>query len=191
MGEGRRRFAVAVALAVVGAACTSGGGGTATPPATTTTVSTKAGVTTTTLDPTKAAILAAYRASWADYIAVAETFPVKPLDPRLAQHDTGTELTGDRKALTQLSVLGHYNVGPTDLAPVVTSSTGNSAVVSDCVFDHSFEVDARTKSPVEQPDVGHTLYRFEMSRINDTWYVSDSTMLKSGKTEDACSPTAA
>jgi hypothetical protein len=148
-------------------------------------------VTTTTLDPTKSAILAAYRASWADYIAVAETFPVKPLDPRLAEHDTGTELTGDRKALTELNVLGHYNVGTTDLAPVVTSTSGESAVVTDCVFDHSYEVDARTKSAVEQPDVGHTLYRFEMTRINDKWYVSDSMMLKSGKTEEACSPAAA
>jgi hypothetical protein len=145
-------------------------------------------VTTTTLDPTKSAILAAYRASWADYVAVSHSFPVKPLDPRLALHDTGNELTADRKALTQLSVQGHLNVGQTDLEPVVTSVSGDSAVITDCLFDHSYEVDAVTNKPVEQPNVGHTLDHFEMARIDGKWYVADSTILKSGKTEDACAP---
>ncbi len=123
MGEGRRKLAASVALALAAAACTSGGGGGGKATSSSTAVSTSitAGVTTTTLDPTKAAILAAYRASWADYIAVAHNFPVKPLDPRLAQHDTGKRTTSViSKALTQLNLMGHYNVGTTDLAPVVT-----------------------------------------------------------------------
>lgn len=188
MGEGRRKLAASVALALVAAACTSGGGSKATSASTSTSMSTTAGVTTTTVDATKAAILAAYRASWADYVAVSHNFPVKPLDPRLAQHDTGNELVGVRKALTQLNLSGHYNVGTTDLTPVVTSVSGDSAVISDCVFDHSYEVDAATKKATEQPDVGHSLDHFSMARIDGTWFVSDSTILKSGATEDACSP---
>ncbi len=55
-----------VAMALLGAACSTGGHGTGLPPPPTTTTTAPA-ATTTTLDPTKAAILAAYRAAWDDY----------------------------------------------------------------------------------------------------------------------------
>ncbi len=78
-------------LVLVGAACSTGGHGT-TLPAPTITASTVA-PTTTTVDPTKAAILAAYRAEWADVIAVSGKYPINPHDPRLSLHATGTQLT--------------------------------------------------------------------------------------------------
>lgn len=176
---------------VVSVACTAGGRGTVEAGSTTsvfTPTSMSTIVTTTTLDPTKAAILTAYRAEWADYTAIAEAYPVNPFNPRLPMHATGKELSAARDALAQLNVHDHYNVGLTDLAPIVTSISGNSAVIMDCIFDHSYEVDAQTRKPVEQPDVGHGLYTFKMTRLGEAWYVSDSTMLISGKTEDGCSP---
>ncbi|HEX9549335.1 MAG TPA: hypothetical protein VF942_18480, partial [Acidimicrobiales bacterium] len=172
-----------LALVLFGTACSGGGHSNANKTTTTT-----APATTTTLDPTKAAILAAYRASWADFIAVADTYPVNPLDPRLPAHDTGKELTGVRQALTKLMVQRHYNRGSTELNPVVTSVLDDAATAMDCIFDHSVEVDGSTNTPVERPNVGHTLLRFTLSRINGNWFVSDSTALKSGRLEDACTP---
>jgi hypothetical protein len=189
VGEVRRTVAVAVAVLLGGAACSPRARGAAPrPPSATSTTATTAAATTTTIDPTKAAILAAYRAGWADYIAVAETYPVQPLDPRLSAHSIGKELAAARKALARLSVINHFNRGPTDLSPVVEAVDGDSATVRDCILDHSVEVDAGTNTPVEQPDVGHTRNVFTMTKVNGAWYVSDSTITVSGRTVDACQP---
>jgi hypothetical protein len=196
MGVGRVGLVAAgVMLGLLTAGC--GGGSvhaarsspTSTPtsaPATSPTV----GATTTTVDATKAAILAAYRAEWADYDAV-DTFPINPLDPRLSLHATGKQLITDRQALTRLSLLGHYDRGAVDLAPVVTDMDGDTATIMDCLFDHSEEVDGRTGVPQEAPNAGHTLDRFSMAEIDGAWYVSDSTIIKSGKLVDTCTPSGA
>jgi hypothetical protein len=180
-------LAVVMALALAGASCTSGKGK-ADPPPLPTTTSTTGGTTSTTIDTTRAAILAAYRAEWSEFIAVAETFPVNPLDPRLAIHSIGNQLTAERKALTRLSVLGHVNRGPTDLAPVVSTVSASGATVTDCIMDHSVEVDHRTNSPVEPANIGHTLDQFTMTNVDGNWLVSNSMVLGSGKTKDACVP---
>jgi hypothetical protein len=52
-------------------------------------------------------------------------------------------------------------------------------------------VDGHTGAPQEAPNVGHTLDRFSMARIDGAWYVSDSTIIKSGKAVDACRPSVA
>jgi hypothetical protein len=188
VGHGRRKGALA-ALVVALAAC-GGGHHTAAPAPTTssTTPPTSAGTTTTTLDPTKAAVLAAYRAAWTDFLAVASTFPVRPLDPRLAQHESGAEFRHDQQSLTVLSAKGHYSKGGVDLAPIVVSFVDDSATVMDCLFDHSVEMDAKTHSPVSSPDVGHTSDRFTLTRANGRWFVSDSTILDPGTRRDACTP---
>jgi hypothetical protein len=144
--------------------------------------------TSTTVDPVSAAVLAAYRAHWDDFIAVAETFPVKPLDPRLAQHATGKQLTSEQQFLTQLSVQGHYAKGGIESHPVVTAINSTTATVNDCGFDHSVEMDGRSNTAVGTPDVGHTQSRSTLALINGNWFVSDSTILKSGGKEDACTP---
>lgn len=193
VGEGRRIRAVMGVLILAGASCTTSKGKANPPPlpattTTTTTTSSVVGVTTTTVDATKAAILAAYRAEWADFIAVAETFPVNPLSPRLAIHSIGNQLTAERQALTRLSLLGHVNRGATDLAPVVSTQTENGATITDCIMDHSVEVDNRTNIAVEKANVGHTLDQFTMTKISNAWFVSNSMVLESGKTKDACEP---
>jgi hypothetical protein len=85
-------------------------------------------------------------------------------------------------------VLRHYDRGATELHPVVSSINGDTAIVMDCDFDHSVEVDGQTNAPVEQPNLGHSLLRFTMTRTNGSWFVSDSTIVKTGKTGDACTP---
>jgi hypothetical protein len=178
--------AVMVVLILAGAACTTSKGK-ANPPllpaATTTTMS---GVTTTTVDATKAAILAAYRAEWADVIAVDTVYPVRPLDPRLKAHATGKQLLAIQQALTKLRLLNHYERGTTDLSPVITAIDGDSATIHDCILDHSVEIDFESNSPVEKPNVGHTLDMYTMTRLSGLWYVSDSIVLGSGKSGDAC-----
>ena len=192
MQGGRRILAVAVATLSVsacsGARPRAAGRPPTTPVATSTSTSTVAPSTTTTTDPTKEAILAAYRAHWDDVIAVSGTFPVNPLAPRLASHATGKQLTSEQQALTRISLLNRYESGTLDLAPIVTSVIGDTATVTDCDFDHAVEVDGRTGAPVETPDVGHSLLRFTLARIAGVWFVSDSTIVKSGKTVDSCSP---
>jgi hypothetical protein len=187
MRRGRRKFALSVALALIAAACHSSRPVTA-PPSTTTTTSTTVAVTTTTVDPTDAAILAAYIEHWNDVIAVDTVYPVAPLDPRIGDHAIGKQLTGERMALTHLSVLGHFERGTTEFHPVVTSIDGSTARISDCLLDHSVEVDHKTDLPVESPDIGHTLDDFTMTRFNGAWFVSDSTVIGSGKGGDACTP---
>jgi hypothetical protein len=173
------------------AACGGGGHHAAAPaptPATSSTAPpTSAATTTTTLDPTKAAILAAYRAGWADFLAVVSSFPVRALDSRLSLHSVGKELLHDQQLLTTLSAKGHYAKGSVDLSPVVASVSTDTASVMDCVFDHSVEVDGKTGVPVTKPDVGHSLDRFTLTRVSGSWLVSDSTVVKPGTTEDACS----
>src|SRR5215471_15228042 len=155
-----RRLLAAVAMAVLAAACSSGSGKSAQTPKPT--VPPKS---TTTLDPTTAAILSAYRANWAEIEAVGSTFPINPQDPRLSLHATGVELQAEQNSLAKVHQAGHFERGPLDLNPEVTSLTGDMATVMDCDFDHSVEIDAVTMKPVDQPDLGHTLVRFTMAQI--------------------------
>jgi hypothetical protein len=182
-----RRIGALAALSLAVSGCSSGHHVTA-PTSTSSAPPSSAATTTSTLDPTKAAILDAYRAAWADFVTIAGTFPVRPLDPRLTQHEDGRELTHDEQSLTLLSAKGHYTKGGIDLAPVVTSVVGDTATVMDCFFDHSVEVDARTGNPITTPDVGRTKDRFTMTRVSGVWYVSDSTILDPGTKRDACTP---
>jgi len=177
--------AVAVVLVLAGASCAQGKGKADPPPLPTTTSST-VGATSTTVDATTGAILTAYRAEWADVIAVDTVYPVRPLDSRLKAHATGKQLLAVQQALTKLSLIRHYERGATDLSPVVTAVDGDSATVQDCIFDHSVEIDFVSNSPVEKPNLGHTLELYKMTRLNRLWYVSDSMVLGSGKSGDAC-----
>ena len=134
------------------------------------------------------AILAAYRADWADFAAVAESFPIRTQDPSIAAHATGKHLESERQALTQLSVMKHYQRGLIDLAPVVTSIIGDTSTLTDCLFNHTVEVDYQTNAAVAPPDVGHSRQQFTLVKVEGGWYVSDSTTVASGKTGDACKP---
>jgi hypothetical protein len=145
---------------------------------------------TTALDPTTAAILAAYRAEVEAFETVAGLYPVNPSDPRIPQYTTGKELAFVRNQLTVLKLKNHYVRGVAELHPVATSTNSSKAEVSDCDFDHSIEVDAVTNQPIagSTPDIGHSLLHFTLTVVDGTWKVSDSTIVKSGQKEDACTP---
>ncbi len=181
----RRRMAVAMVALISFLAACSPGRATVNP---TPSSSAAPATTSTTVDPTRAAILAAYRAHWDDVIAVDTVFPVRPLDPRIGDHVVGKQLTSERAALSHLAGSNHFLKGVTEFSPTITMIAIDNATVTDCLFDHSVEVDFETNMPVESPDIGHTLDVFVMTRVNAAWYVSDSSVLKAGKTGDACTP---
>jgi hypothetical protein len=147
-----------------------------------TSTSTTAAVTTTTIDATVAAILAAYRASWADYLAVVTQFPVQPTDPRLSLHTTGVELDTIHISLTKAWLASEYAVGTIDLAPIVTAVNGATATVNDCYFDHTKIVNGKTGVTVNTGDTERTLINATMTLDAGTWKMANYQKVGSGCT---------
>lgn len=105
-----------------------------------------AGSTTTTLSPTAAAVLTAYRAAqtaFDDAVARAD-----PAWPALAQTMTGTELESVRRILVADQVNGIVGRGSVLVDPKLFSLGGNEAVVHDCLYSSSELVYAKTGKPV-------------------------------------------
>ena len=136
-----RRFLAALAvLAVLSAACgSSHKGAVKALKVQRTTTTTEA--TTTTLSPEQA-VLAGYRASWDEYIAVG--MAPDPADPRLAGHSTGANLAQIRKYFTDYRAQGLVQRGTVELAPRVVAVSGTTATVRDCILSHLQDVDAKT-----------------------------------------------
>lgn len=179
-----RRLAV-VALLLVAAstgACSSGGGAkpisarsiagdtTSTSAGHSSTTSTT--LTTTPGEATTTAILAGYRAEDAAFLDAAEQDPVNPSDPRLPATMTGAELVAVSSRLTQARFQGQYLVGTVDLAPVVTGTNFLSATLSDCVFDHTRIMNARTGQTVSGPDTQRTLEHAALQWVDGVWKVA-------------------
>ncbi len=137
---------------------------------------------TTTVDPTKAAILAAYRASWTDYNDVATHFPVDPTNPILTIHMAGSQLDHVRNALTVLRFQGQVTEGPppdTSLA-VVKQVVGDAAVVADCGFDASTTINAATRQIITPPATQRTLVNAELELAGGVWKVTRSSVVRVG-----------
>lgn len=112
-------------------------------PATTTTNSTN---TTTTLDPTSAAVLEAYRASWAAFEhALADA---NPSDAELAATMIDPQLEGVKANLLADQRQGLVGRGNFALHPKVTALTATSATVVDCAYSTSELVYTSTGKPV-------------------------------------------
>jgi hypothetical protein len=138
------------------------------------TTTTTAPATTTTLDPTRTAILAAYRAHWADIEAVDTHYPVDPTNQILTDHMAATELNFVRSSLTVLNHLGQVLKGPpvdTSMA-MVKQLAGNAAVVVDCDFDQSVRVNVATGQTLDQPSAHRTLINAEMELVGAAWKVT-------------------
>jgi hypothetical protein len=100
---------------------------------------------------TKAAVLAAYRAYWADVVAVGKTASWQ--SPRLAEHATGQALQTLRSHFRTMKRVGLIDLGTVKLEPKVTRLRGRTAVVEDCIDVSRFLLhDAKTRQPQEQPD---------------------------------------
>jgi hypothetical protein len=153
----------------------------------TTTTTTAAPSTATTLDPTKTAILAAYRASSSASYVAATHYPVDPSDGRLSLYMAGDELNRVRNALTLLAHLGHVLRGPpvdTSMA-MVKQLVGSAAVVADCDFDQTATVDAKTGTVVDPAPSQRTLVDAELHVMDGVWKVTRFSIVRQGCTSAA------
>jgi hypothetical protein len=125
------------------AAATSTTGGQA---ATTTSTST---ATTATTEDQEAAVLAAYRAFWADVVAAGKTADWK--SSRLARHATGKVLARVRGQFRALDSQGFVALGTIKVSPRVVRLAGKKATVQDCVDTSRFRrYDPKNKRWLDQ-----------------------------------------
>jgi hypothetical protein len=101
--------------------------------ATTTPTST---ATTATTEESEAAVLAAYRAFWADVVAAGKTADWQ--SPRLARHATGKVLARVRGQFRALDSQGFVALGTIKVSPRIVRLAGKKATVQDCVDTSRF-----------------------------------------------------
>ncbi len=164
-------------LAIVLAGCGSGKGATAVAPTS----------TVATVPPnaqTDAAILAAYRAHWADINAVSTKYPVDATSAQLADHMAGPELTQVQAQLALLAAHDEYVVGPpvdSTLAKV-KAQVGSAAVVSDCDLDTGITKNGMTGAVTSQAPKERTLVNARLDLIGGSWFVTQFSVVHAGCT---------
>lgn len=100
----------------------------------------------TTQSPTKAAVLAGYRAEWAAFEhALADA---NPEDPELAATMINPQLQGVKANLLADQVHGMVGRGTFTLHPEITSLSATRATIVDCAYSTSVLVYAGTGKPV-------------------------------------------
>jgi hypothetical protein len=168
----RRWRCVALALIIVvsAAGCTGrargqdDGGGTS---------ASSSGPTTT--DQTNA-VLAAYRAHWADVIEAGKTADWR--SPLLDDHATGEVLKTVRDNYRRIQAEGEVVRGTVRLHPHVVSVRGSTAIIRDCNDVTDFlRYDAKTGAPREQRKTDIAQLDATLQLINGRWLVS-KTVLK-------------
>ena len=112
------------------------------------TTPTSTATTATTEDP-EAAVLAAYRAFWADVVAAGKTADWQ--SPRLARHATGKVLARVRGQFRALDSQGFVALGTIKVSPRVVRLAGEKATVQDCVDTSRFRrYDPKNKRWLDQ-----------------------------------------
>ena len=98
---------------------------------------------------TKAAVLAAYRAFWADVVAAGKTADWR--SPRLAKHAAGKVLARVRGQFRALDSQGFVALGTIKVSPRVVRLAGEKATVQDCVDTSRFRrYDPKNKRWLDQ-----------------------------------------
>jgi hypothetical protein len=154
-GHARRAAPLLLGVVLVLSSCSSDGDAEGAIATSTTGQAPTTAATTTTTRPskadTKAAVLAAYRAYWADVVAVGKTADWQ--SPRLAKHATGQALEKVRTHFRTMKAAGLIDLGTVKLSPKVTTVRGRTAVIEDCIDVSRFLLhDAKTRQPRERPD---------------------------------------
>jgi hypothetical protein len=113
-----------------------------------TTTPTSTATTATTEDP-QAAVLAAYRAFWADVVAAGKTADWQ--SPRLARHATGKVLARVRGQFRALDSQGFVALGTIKVSPRIVRLASEKATVQDCVDTSRFRrYDPKNKRWLDQ-----------------------------------------
>jgi PBP1b-binding outer membrane lipoprotein LpoB len=173
---GRRAIWLALAAALVLAAC-SGDSGVeeAAAPATTPATTTTAAATTTTAvtNQREATVLAAYRAFWNDMIAVGATANWR--SPRLDDHATGSALVAAQATYRDLNQRGLVARGTVEVRAKVLSIKGSTATVYDCNSTSNFlAYDAKTGKLQGRSSGRSNGKTVTLVRRNGAWKVSRS-----------------
>ena len=122
----------------------------------------------------KAAVLAAYRAYWADIIAAGKTADWR--SPRLDDHATGAALAAVRGHYRALKTLGLVSRGTVKLDPRVAQLRGTTALVEDCTDTSRFlRRDAKTGALRERPATEPTGSVMRLVLVDGTWKVARAT----------------
>lgn len=108
----------------------------------------------TTVDPdaaTKSAVIAAYRSSFDQFVAVASDPAGRPEDPRLAEHTVGNALAARQAFVFRLRKVGQKFTGAVELHPRVRELSAATATVADCNIDRTATVEVATGKVVSPP----------------------------------------
>ena len=98
---------------------------------------------------TKAAVLAAYRAYWADVVAAGKIADWQ--SPRLARHATGKVLARVRGQFRALDSQGFVALGTIKVSPRIVRLAGKKATIQDCVDTSRFRrYDPKNKRWLDQ-----------------------------------------
>lgn len=176
-GGGRQRLGVSlllVALLMVLAGCQGASSDRPVPPASDPTQSTSAPSPSTTVDPqaaARAAVVAAYRAYWADVVVASHTADWQ--SPRLDDHARGQPVQAVRNHLLLLKQEGLVGRGDMRLAPKVVSLTASTAKIEDCQDLTGFlKYDAKTGALRDRPSGNRYLAKATLTRIDGQWLVT-------------------
>ncbi len=128
----------------------------------------------TTIDPqaaAKAAVLASYRAYWADVVAASQTADWQ--SPRLDDHARGQPVQATRNHLLLLRQQALVGRGDMRLAPKIVSLKANAAKIEDCQDLTGFlKHDAKTGALRDRPSGNRYMAKATLTRIDGQWLVT-------------------
>jgi hypothetical protein len=169
-----RRPIVVLTVAALASACA----GHTTHQADEATTSTTRATTTTTPDP-KTAVLAAYQRFWQVWLEANN--PPNPNDPRLAEVDTGAQLSLDRAAIRKnlADGIAFRKASPSraDHRIAMISLSANRALLQDCSLDDGIVID-RSSGSVVNADVLTYLWKVTLVKKGGQWKVEDNTKVR-------------
>ena len=124
----------------------------------------------------RAAVIDAYKKSYAEFVAAAKEASPNPDDPRLARYSSGAALIAKQRSLADLRSKGQVLTGDIELHPSVVALGSAIATVVDCNIDRTARIDGRTGSTVVGAGTGAFGASSAKLRLEGgVWKVTDFT----------------